>query len=133
MAPGRGFCEQGQCNAGWVMFLYPSFLREGSQPWCLADFYKCCLCLMLMKASQLSPSPVFGHQIMLRVKYQAKQFSHLPCLLHIPLMRQITIGKIKLGGFWAMHTDSIPSPAKPITLPTPEIFAEIVSPTIQPA
>lgn len=79
------------------------------------------------------PPPVFGHQIMLRVKYQAKPFSHLPCLLQTPLMRQINIAKIKLGSFWAMHTDSIPSPAKPITLPTPEIFAEIVSPTKQPA
>lgn len=49
----QGFRKQGHCNAGWAMFLHPSFLGEGSQPWCLADFYKCCLCLMLMKTSQL--------------------------------------------------------------------------------
>lgn len=57
MAPGRGYHKQGHRSARRATFLHPPFLGGGSQPRRLAGFYKCCLCPMLMKASQLPPAP----------------------------------------------------------------------------
>ena len=46
------------------------------------------------------PPPFFGYQIMLLgVKYRAKHFSCLPCMLKNPLLRQFTTGKINQAVF----------------------------------